>query len=315
MDKDNNKPSEDSFLNELIRKSRHKSVEPFERPSDEDISAYLLGTATVEQDNSVKQALLQSSDFRKEVLQMTQDLENLLKEEPDSLKTASRNLSPRYSDFLKRYEKKIDEDKKEESFWNKLIHLRIPQLYAPIATAAAIVLFTIFRFGFFEPSRLQYVSLEIVSENLDNNYLVSQRPRDPMQGLASDVRPDPQAAAMLEIRNLIEYRDREFRLIKPLEKPVISDSTYELVLRLIRQDSTLIKEFNAKIPIVSKEYGNEVTAWALGLPTKNLYQIRMTVDTVISVWRDEYGIQGCVTFTFPDEGGYRAIVGNTFSNR
>ena len=61
--------------------SREGLSESFERPDSEIITAYLMGTASEKQKQIVRKVLLQSSTFRKEILQMAQDIEMLSDED------------------------------------------------------------------------------------------------------------------------------------------------------------------------------------------------------------------------------------------
>jgi len=315
-DKPHNRNSdEDAILSKLIRASRKKPAGGFVRPDGEAITVYLLGTATKEQEKAVKAALLQSAAFRQEILGMAEDMDALAS--PELLaekKEAAKIAVPDRREFLARYGERIDTRDETESFWAKLKKWGIPQIYGPALAVAAVLAFVIIQTGIFAPGR-KMVQWSLVSENMDPALLVSNITREASEGALGKASPNSKEAALREFRYLLKYENIQFQL-NPVEKrPEPPFPSRSVLLRLIDVSDSPIQGFQAHIPIAQAGSSEPVIAWALGLPSRNLYSFEMPSDTVAVKWTKEMGSKGCVTFTYHDEGGYRAVAGFTFDLR
>ena len=308
---------EDDMLNELIRASREEPVDRFVRPDGNAITAYLMGTATEEQKKAVKSALLQSKKFRREILNMAQDMDALASSE---LLTEKEDLQeipvPDRQEFLERYGERIARATAEpvslwvkvKGFWRRLTELRIPQVYAPAVAAAAVLVFVIIQTGIFAPDS----TWSLVHENMEQGLLV---PNVTRATESQKTYPTPELAALAKIRFLLKFEGGQFYQ-NPVEKrPEPPSPSRSILLRLVDSDNNIIQEFRENIPITKASSSEPVMAWALGLPQRNLYKIRMRSDTMAAKWTEDMGSHGCVTFSYFDEDGYRATVGFTLDLR
>jgi hypothetical protein len=77
-DKPNNhRPDTDQRLYELIRKAEDEFPDEFTRPDEDDITAYLMGTSSEEQNARIRKALLASRAFRREILGLAEEIERI----------------------------------------------------------------------------------------------------------------------------------------------------------------------------------------------------------------------------------------------
>jgi anti-sigma factor RsiW len=164
----NQESDEDAVLNELIRACREKErPKEFVRPDDDAITAYLMGTADEEQRKVVRSALTRSKEFRREILNMAQDMDALAELDLASYEKEAEQIPvPDLQEFVK----PIPVSTEPVSFWirlkefgGKLIELRIPQLYAPALASAAILAFVILQTGVFAPDK----TWSLVNENME----------------------------------------------------------------------------------------------------------------------------------------------------
>jgi hypothetical protein len=92
---------EETRLNKLIREAYREKPGEFVRPSADTIDAYLDGTATEEQVKEVREALIRSEEFAREMLQMSKDMEILAgPEAPWDRKEMEQIVVPDYEEFL-----------------------------------------------------------------------------------------------------------------------------------------------------------------------------------------------------------------------
>ena len=312
----NRNSDEDEVLNELIRACRQEEpAEGFVRPDSQVITAYLLGTAPRKQERAVRAALARSNKFRLEVLEMAQDVAALSDLDlTEYEKEMNQVRVPSLQDVLKKHAERAGKDEREtlwenlQNFWSKLIQQRIPQLYAPVAVAAVVLLLVSIHFGIFATTR----TWTVVSENIDKGLLVSITPRG---AESMEFYPSPDKAALARIRSLLEFESGQF-FLSPPEKRLKPSASFRVVqLGLLDPSDNVIQEFQAHIPFTEAESAKEVTAWALGLPPRNLYKLKMKSDTMEVKWDEDMGMYGVITFTYRDEEGYKGAAGFTFDLR
>ena len=310
----NRDSDEDAVLNQLIRASREtESADGFVRPAEEAISAYLLGTATEEQRKAVRSALARSKQFRREILNMARDMEALADLDltvyeqeagqipvPEGIVVEPTPVSS--------WTRAKESWKGLKDFWAKLWELKIPQVYAPAVVVVALVI----RFGIFPPGGVEPMlgQWALSSEHLVHERLIWNGAK---RGVESEKHyPDPEEAALAKIRFLLEYKDGQFHLRAPEEKLEPPSRSKSVVLRVLDSQNRLIEEFQVEVPIIDAE---PVTAWALGLPARNLYRLNVKSDIMEVMWTEDMGPYGCVTLTYRALEGYQAVAGFTLDLR
>ncbi|MGH7888962.1 MAG: hypothetical protein ACRENF_00245, partial [Thermodesulfobacteriota bacterium] len=109
-----------------------------------------------------------------------------------------------------------------------------------------------------------------------------------------------QEAAIQELRLRIKLVSGKPQFF-PAKIPVESKLPHRLLLlKLVDQGGKSLKELTATIPIieVSKDTFNIVEAWLIAFPSRELYRVEMTADSVETIWTPGMGEQIGVTFTY-----------------
>ncbi len=309
---------EDAILDQLIRECRDKEpADGFARPDRDMISAYLMGTATEEQVKVVRSALARSEEFRREILEMAQDMDAVADLDLTVYDREAQQIPvPDLQELLRKKPEPIPVPAERVSFWTKLkkswgrlIERRIPQLYAPAFAVAAVLAVVIMKTGWLTPDR----GWSLVSKNMEQGLLVSNLTREAV-GPRKDY-STPELAALAEFRFLLKFEAGQFLLDPVKERPEPPSVSRRILLRLVDRNDKMIQEFTEYVPIMKVGAVGRVTAWALGLPARNLYSLEMKSDTLTVRWTENMGFYGCVTFTYREQEGYRAVVGFTFDLR
>jgi hypothetical protein len=311
---------EDTLLNRLIRASREEADDGFIAPSPETITAYLRGTASKQQVEVVKAALTKSPAFRREILAMAQDMDVLAAAEP--LPGQEKGEGPVVPDrpmFLERFEERMGYSPGYDTFWAKLKRWRVPQVYAPAAVVAAILVIMIVRVHLMGPVATPPSGLArwtMMEKRVDPGALIGQSTRGVAGGEPKESFPNPRDAALAEFRRILVYRDGAFRLNlieltkrKPSEQASPLDQAAGLrtaSLEFIDEHGGHLGDYRAEVPILDEETGRRPQAWLLTLPSIRLYMLDMISDTLAVGWTGDLEPEGCLTFTYRDKGGYRA---------
>jgi hypothetical protein len=313
-DKSNNHlKDKDVILNKLIRASRKKEpLKEFVRPDPDAIVAYLMGTATQKQEKAITSALLQSESFRREMLEIAQDMDAVAELDLASYEEEAREISvPDLREYLEEHVGRPDVDQREtfwesfQRFWAALTKLRIPQLYAPAAVAATLFTLVVIHLVTLTPWSL-------VRKDMEPGFLVSNLTRT---AESEKYYLEPEQAALGKLRFLLEFKDGQFQLRQVKKRPPPALRSRIVVLLLIDSNDNLIQEFQANVPLTEPSSSEPVVAWAIGLPSRNLYNLKMKSDSVEVKWTQDMGSYGCVTFTYRHEEGHRAVLGFTFDFR
>lgn len=322
----------DQRLDELIRACRGgEKAAGFVRPSGDAITAYLLGTATDDQKRAVNKALIHSKEFRREILEMSTDIEVLASMDLTPSEEDSQQVPvPSREEFEKQHKQDSPILSKLKVFWERLVEFRIPQLYVPaLATATVLILVAIQTTLYLthkkpqaELERVKKVEVKgiahtlkwsLIPKQLDRGYLSSNVPRSAESKSGKNpAYSDPQEAASMEFGNLVKYEKGLFLFKPAVKKPEPISLSRSIVLRLVDSSGSLIQEFPAYVPVTRAGSSEPVTAWLLGLPSTNLYTVEMTSDTLNVLWTRGLDAKGCVTFTYFDGKKYRAVMGFTF---
>jgi hypothetical protein len=138
---ENHNEDEDAKLNKLIREASKGKPGEFVRPSADAVEAYLMGTATEDQAQEITEALINSEEFAREILQMSQDLGALAESEAKSQEEEIRQIPvPERTRFLEEYGPKGFPQPRTESFLGKLSNVLWPKVAFPLKPALLYVL-------------------------------------------------------------------------------------------------------------------------------------------------------------------------------
>lgn len=320
---------EDAFLNKLIRASREPGEAKFIRPDEEAIAAYLMGTATPAQESAVKAALMSSAEFRREILGMAEDIDALSSASAQEIeKQAEMIRPPSYREFLAKRGQGVQSGGASDTLWTRLTRWRIPQLYAPLAVAAVIVVLIVVQTGVFtvarKPAEPQVPPSEVVTpastqvtelaqwllmdQDIDQGLLISNVTRGATISAAQAAYGTAQEAAMAVFRSVVTYDNGVFRP-DPAAKITPPASPYRTAsLILAAGAGGEIRYISAAVPIGrSEDTGLRPEAWVLTLPARDLYKIEMQDDTTMVQWTPAMGDTACITFIYPEGKRYKAV--------
>lgn len=290
---------EDELLNRLIRASRQEPEDGFVRPDGDAIIAYLMGTATKKQEKAVRAALLKSSAFRREILQMGQDMDALATSElPIDKKKSEEIAVPDYRKFLGKYIKYKSRDKDKETIWDMLVK-RKPSFFL-VPAAATIILIIAFILPFL--NGLDYRdSWTFVKNYDDSGYWQYNETRSIRQ-----IFDDPGHAVFAKLQSVIEYEKGEVTF-KTIEiEPTIDEPSATYSLRIINEEGRLIQDISVIIPDTRETTPEPIQAWAFTLETKNMYKLEIHDNKSSAIWPEDAQGKGCIIFTYNTKTGFQS---------
>jgi hypothetical protein len=309
----------DELLNRLIRTSRGSRPAHSVRPDDEAITAYVLGTATPEQVECVQAALAQSGDFRREVLQMIEDVEAL--SVSGAVDTHARvPAAPRYRDFLKRYGKPAPEAMSRRWGWAWLRRFASVRVYAPAAVATAVIVgLLVLRsvtLGPGLPTGPQFARLNMVTEHVENWELRSVGELRSTTEESQEAYSDARSAAVAVMRNYLLIGDST-SLALSTWKPAVgtAEEGTSIVLRMTDESGTTLGDFAGAVPSKRGRLAAPDAFFILALPSQTLRSGTLEADTTVVRWQMAWGTKGCVAYAFPCDHRFCAIPVSTFDLR
>lgn len=311
-----NQSKQDRILSRLVRAARKTEARGFTRPDDDTIIAYLMGTATPDQDRLMRAALCCSEAFRREILQMAKGMEDLEAETAADTEPSAVPRAPSRQEFLRRYGDVPEGERRPLSFLTRLRRMWGVRVYVPAAVVAALVVLFTMRTTLFGPggpqdpgvaTPLLVQSLIAPEELIGTGAVRGHRTEFEKTYASSD------EAAKAVFRGLLERSGTEFVFVpvedRPRREPP-KEPAKELVLWLVDDTGRRMAEFKADVPVggARPQYG----AYMLTLPSTALYKTDLVADTTRLVWPDTLGTKGCIAFTYACEDGYCGAGGGTF---
>jgi hypothetical protein len=320
----------DRFLDELIKKSRDENKKQIERPSDESIRAYLLGAATKSQEEEVRSALILSAGFRREILDMAEDLASLT--DPKMIEEFNKipvPTPPGLERFLARggaeTEKGQSVFSRIKGFFsprNLLLPFRVRPAYsggrliAQLSGAGAIVAVVVLLtyIGIVQLNNDGYqMAAWSPSGEMDAGLFVSNIVRTPNgSSVESGFYESHEKAAQAGFMRQIRYENGEYIFDSLITGTQAVEPYRRILLRFVDASGETLHEFSAAIPMTKHEQGGLLQAWSLAIPSRDLHRLEMTSDTMSVVWSAEMGLQGCLIFTYEKDGQYSATSGEWF---
>ena len=176
--------------------------------------------------------------------------------------------------------------------------------YAPAVPMVALVLIVTI------PFMTQTVNeLSPTMANVEPSKLISNATRSATGEKSYET---PQDAALAEFRFLVKYENREFQL-NPIIDRTKPDSTLQSIeIKIMDSSKVLVEKFNAYIPKVSRSYSDSPLIWILAFPSRNIYSMPIKNGSVEIIWPDINNDRGCLTITYQEMDGYKAIEGYIF---
>lgn len=323
------KNNQDKQLDKLVRAAMLDSEDGFSRPSDSTIEAYLLGTATGEQKENVRSALIRSAAFRREMLSLAEDIDSLTDTEVARKFEQTRVPSvPELKTLLQTHKGDAETDTllcRLRSWiipdglnrWlAALFSGRTSMRLAQIGVAVSAVLVLLF---LTTDEDIRYADIDLpmsswVQETkLDMGLLVPNVTRtpsaepDPIQYFASHLE-----AAEAEFSRIISFQDGSFavdsttRLVQPAGESV------SVLLRCLDESGKIVRDFTADVPVAAVD-SVEVRAWLLELPSRGVHSLIPAFDSVSAELPFQQGAYGCLVFTYFKDGKFAAVNGIPYS--
>jgi len=118
-----------------------------------------------------------------------------------------------------------------------------------------------------------------------------------------------QEAAIQEFQRHIKLVEGQVHFIPPDKIEKSAEPQHWLWLQIVDSQGNMLKEFSSGIPIkdqASPETLKPLQAWLIAFPSRVLYQIDLTSDTLRGLWSIEKGKQVCLTFTYKIGEEHRA---------
>lgn len=293
-----------------------KTSSDFGHPEDSIITKYLLCEATDSEKTVIEEAMLNSAEFRRELLQLAKDIDSLADAQSRPAQSTRINAPDRQA-FLQRYGTKPA----KPDFWKNLVgylkRMLIPQIYVPaVATVATVfIVFFITQEQASDPNVAAAVEWRLDEAGLDRNLLRSKHVRGPSRPLISEAKADARSAALSEMRELLTYSDGAFELNPAAEEEHPPDEFRLFELQITDSVRQYTESFSAFVPIVYDSLDPSMAVWLLTLPSKSLYQIDLQADTLLVAWPPSTDDHGCLVVTYRDSEGFRALRGHTIDLR
>lgn len=297
-DQDDNRSDKEKALDRLISEADQELSQSFNRPTDECIHTYLTGDATEKQQAKMWAALDASHSFRKEIMEMAEEMEVFASRE-----TAEKAEQLEVKEVPMRILRLVEKKKLTNTL----------RILAPVAAAALIVLVAVEMMkqsNLFDPvdSAIQVANLKLFAQEVDPGLLISMQPRGANDTASFKVHTAPDSAALAEFRFLLEYEGGEFKFVSEVPQPTANKNTRTVQLKIQDDTGKIIKEFTAVIPI-SDTTAAPVEAWILNLPDRSLYKVDMSKDTVAVKVDKEQISKGVVTFTYGGDDWFKSTFG------
>lgn len=310
---------EDEVLNRLIRASRDVGETDFVWPGDEAVTAYVLGTATPEQKERVQVVLSQSEAFRREMLQIMEDVAALSTPSVVSTMGSAAVVAPRFREFLETYGEPVHKPGAATSVWAWIKRLASARVYVPAAvvSAAAVVILILQNvlYGPITPVAPMVAQLTVARERVPIEEL---RSTGPLRSVSAESRYSysvPESAAVAVMRDSLLAADGETGELhlthwKPRQRMERPHRT--VVLRVTDETGRALAEFAGDIPLTSKQDVAGHAVFILTLPDQTLRGGSLESDTTVVEWNMAWGTSGCIAYAYPCRNGFCAIPVSVF---
>ncbi|MFH1893536.1 MAG: hypothetical protein ABIK83_12750 [Candidatus Zixiibacteriota bacterium] len=336
------KANEDRQLDSLVRAARDRDAPHFTRPSEEAIAAYLLGSATGAQKEEIRAALIRSASFRRELLEMAEDLLILT----DAAVTQAfidhpPPVAPHLSDFLaKAAEQSSVPDQVGiiqhlKSLTVALVSLARRLTGQPVEgdaslTPAAGVTSGRRRFsmrsaalGLASVMILGLVSIQIALmlnsgrgvlsiadfesvEIMDKGLFVSNITRTGGEMPTQPVYANHREAAEAAFADAVQYENGKY-VLNPAPAELQHDQPRTIVsVSLVDGTDRKLVDVSSVLLVSSFDDAIDARIWLLLLPSREVLQTGMNLESISILVDEEMDVHGCVAITYQVDGGYLA---------
>lgn len=295
--------SEKRALDRLIRAALERPLAEYERPTDDAITAYLLGVAEPEQQEDVQSALVSSPEFRAEMLEAARDLERLDSEAVGAaFEAATAPVAPDLRAFLGGQPPEARREKRPErrtpGVFREILDSLRPPWRVPVmavAAAAAVAVILLIQPRDRVPFRSSGMVIRTTKWSLASDLFLRLNLRSG-SGEEDIVEETVQDAAVTRFQEVIAYEDRRFLIRPQAFAPTEPDGRKGVVLRVLGQGGRELGRLAAAVP----ESATDVAAVVILLraPSPKAYTVQMPSDSIEVRWTGAVPDSGAVTFVY-----------------
>ena len=273
------------------------------RPSSDTIRAYLLGIANRSQKDEIRDALLVSSAFRREMQLLTEEL-NRVESPPvqQGLNTQSSENVPDLSSYVTGSRAVAP---RSLGVWSRIRKIRALRNAPRWAAALAIVVLAIASFSLLRSDKLLTGALVVVQEQVDIDALISLSPRDLSTRQGSQAYETAELAALAGFRSALKFEDGAFAVDSNWIANQGRSTSGEVLLRMRSADGNtrdLTTDFSTSV----HEAAPEMSAWILFLPQRKLCSVKLSsskMEVHLGNPNDDHGL---LIVVWRDKGLFRA---------
>lgn len=309
----NGRDADEKALNSLIRAARSSPEGQSKRPDDGTIQAYLLGSANEEQKAAVMRCLEQSASFRREMLEMAEDIDALSSSESEFGQPGSEEPVPDFEDFLYQHgEMKRAADKIVDPV--KPVRSNVTRIWVPVLAAAALIIavgIPVVKYALQDlPTVSQVVPAPLHHENVEPHLLVPNLTRLPGELAETTGFPSSREAALDQCRNMLKFEGGQLEVDTLFSQPVATESEEGLRLVFVDSAGDTVESFG--VSNVATEEADSLRVWILGMPSRDLYSADLIDRSALVTWLPEMSGRGCIVFTGRLNDEHRSFGAATF---
>lgn len=276
------------LLNKAIRASANREAPGFVRPTEDAITAYLMGTASSAERETVQEAMETSAAFRREMIDLVRDLQALPHSSP--VRQRIRN-----------------------ALWAKIVEFWSVPLSTPgyrIASAMAVVAAVAISLWKLTAPTANLLEMATIATNVPAANLVSMDTRSVGEGEVTGPFSVEDSAALSEIRRFFGL-DSDF-LLEVREAPSPGrDSGVSVDVGLVGIDGEVVARFSITTPSLD----NHSSLWLAGMSKErqvNLYKVSQIQPEIRMRWLPDDGDSGVACVVNRTSAGFVAGRGQVF---
>lgn len=271
-------------LDRLIHLAGELLHEHKEMPTDEAIEAYIFGEASDEQEQLVIGAVENSAAFRRELLEIMEDLKPYIETSSNSGDKVGQEDAINGGQA---------QNERGNSIWKSIknytgIRILLP---ATVVSVVTIILFV-------QPDD-QELMWELVTVQVDPVELLSFDLRGSIDHRKLINYNNSQEAALEAFRQILTLGSEGIVIDTDYVNPEPSDQLDLLQVVVLADDKTLITHYKT-----NSNSDTTFQAWMLLLPSRNLMRINMFDDSVLTILPSESNEMGCITITSMSGSGW-----------
>lgn len=297
--------SGESEFDRLLRSVLGQSTGAFHRPSEESITAYLLGVATEPERREVQSALAASPEFRLEMLEAGRELDRLEAQDVDAeMESVAAPAAPALHEFLARHSAGRDQVPRAPSpaiGWLEAVRAFLSASFTRRwgigigAAATSMILVAVLLRGAQPPFVAS--SGELVSPRWEvrNDVFAPTllRSGGPPPAVAEDTERE---AALASFRSVLAFQNGRFALGSDGSSGGSDHEPRTLILRVMDREGRSLARFTAGIPSSAAEPAAVLFLLRAGTPKP--YLLPMRADSGLVVWKGSKPDSGAVTFVY-----------------